>query len=1032
MTRQKIMQAGIFVLMAMLYPVISNGQSMQSLAPTIPTSPQAEAFKRYGEYQVNNFYGTPDISISLFEINHRGYTIPVELRYSPQPLKPGYNYDVFGHGWSLSISSCISRSIEYAPDESRAFKIETDKLNYPNTYSSCPSCLTDFNYAHDKFHAVLPDGSSFDFVIDKGAGNNELIYTVSEGRQVIISCSVSGSKIQSFAVTDENGVVYTFSTGDTPYQLGSTYNSYNVAWHLTRIDLPHSPEPIIFTYDYKIASRYNTAFRDAGILLRHHHYYNQEGTAGYVLRHRVQLEEHMSFPRYNYNMSLLSAISYGNTQVRLTYQNGTNTNYNYVTKIQFYDHSSLMREIDLDMTNINMDCISSVVPLAKLNSVTIKNFESPDAPQVYTCTYRTPIYSFNGTDHWGYLNSGNVSNDVANLNLYISFDYDSYSGGYYMGTYTSKVNKSPQDFSPFDKIKLSSSGSNNRQPLSPDDHGILTRLKYPTGGYTVFEFENHHFLTSTDVNGDYIHGRENRINATAGGFRIRKITNYTSENAVADIKTYRYGKMHNGVHTGVGEPVLDPNILTYMNYDSHTPMFTMYPVKNMVLGLDEYGQHFTNNHPVNPFNTQTMEWNEWYWECSFSATNFRSLLNGRPPVVYPEITVYYGDIGNDNSYTPDNTTGKTVYRYDALDYGYMTDEQVFFESPRDFDNALAYESQSHRYNKLKEKTDYLFDGQGFQPVRKENNEWAASASSSTDYILKNPFLMQFHNINTTLNTFFTSKSNNIGTSVLSSRTMNSYSTTGDSITSYEYYGYNSRYQLVQKQETTSDSKYTVTKFRYPETGSTGTTPAIIQTMVNKNMVAPVIEQTISVGTSLNNLLVTEGQKMEFGTFSPENTSVIMPAELYELEIKPSGSGYALRTQVLSYTRHGNPQETVQDGVRTVYLWGYSYRYPVAVIRNATYQEVRTALGSTTPEAIAARSEPLPADLGAINNLRHSNSLKNKSLITTYTYQPLVGMTSETDPSGRTISYEYDSFGRLTSIKDEDGNILKDYQYHHRD
>lgn len=49
---------------------------------------------------------------------------------------------------------------------------------------------------------------------------------------------------------------------------------------------------------------------------------------------------------------------------------------------------------------------------------------------------------------------------------------------------------------------------------------------------------------------------------------------------------------------------------------------------------------------------------------------------------------------------------------------------------------------------------------------------------------------------------------------------------------------------------------------------------------------------------------------------------------------------------------------------------------------------------------------------------------------TYTYDPLIGMTSETDPTGRTIYYEYDSFNRLKLQKDEQGNILKKYCYNY--
>jgi YD repeat-containing protein len=53
-----------------------------------------------------------------------------------------------------------------------------------------------------------------------------------------------------------------------------------------------------------------------------------------------------------------------------------------------------------------------------------------------------------------------------------------------------------------------------------------------------------------------------------------------------------------------------------------------------------------------------------------------------------------------------------------------------------------------------------------------------------------------------------------------------------------------------------------------------------------------------------------------------------------------------------------------------------------------------------------------------------------AMMTTYTYSPLLGRTSETSPSGRTITFEYDDLGRLVRVRDQDGNILKqlDYQY----
>ncbi len=51
-------------------------------------------------------------------------------------------------------------------------------------------------------------------------------------------------------------------------------------------------------------------------------------------------------------------------------------------------------------------------------------------------------------------------------------------------------------------------------------------------------------------------------------------------------------------------------------------------------------------------------------------------------------------------------------------------------------------------------------------------------------------------------------------------------------------------------------------------------------------------------------------------------------------------------------------------------------------------------------------------------------------MTTYTYDPLIGITSQCDINNRIIYYEYDGLGRLKTIRDENKNILKtlDYQF----
>ena len=67
---------------------------------------------------------------------------------------------------------------------------------------------------------------------------------------------------------------------------------------------------------------------------------------------------------------------------------------------------------------------------------------------------------------------------------------------------------------------------------------------------------------------------------------------------------------------------------------------------------------------------------------------------------------------------------------------------------------------------------------------------------------------------------------------------------------------------------------------------------------------------------------------------------------------------------------------------------------------------------------------------ALNELRDLPILSD-AMITTYTYDPLVGTTSMTDPKGYTTFYEYDEFNRLKSVKDADGNLYSTNEYNYK-
>lgn len=1114
------------ILILLLISGSLRSQSLQSLIPHVPTSPQAEAFKLFGEYAINYSTGAPDISIPLYEINHRGYNIPLNLKYNAQPLKPGYNYDVFGAGWGLSASSCVSRTIEYIPDEWRNFKLEQPRYDW--VYSWCkPSCMTDYNYGHDKFNVTLPDGTAFDFYIENV--NETITYKISDGRQVQISCSVGSDNIHSFTIVDENGVKYTFSGADTPYQ--GTYNSLAhvyVSWQLTQVDLPNSTEPIVFQHEILLQPAYGIVCSEPNTTIGHYMRpgrisYDPFGVDSYTAERGADPQ-----PTF-YKMRLLSSISYGSNRVLLTYDNPTGSEYNHVNRIRIFEGETVVKDINLGFTTRSITSACSTFQLAKLNSVTVRGSDPSAEAQRYECSYHFGNSTFGGTDHWGYLNSYNP--DLPKFNLFTEWNMTG-SGHAVNAGFTSAV-KTSQEVNPYYKYRISYSPFETRVPAEAEAHGILSRLKLPTGGHTEFVFQNHEFLTATSADGDYIHETQQKVKAKAAGFRIRTIANYTSEGVVSSKKNYRYGKTYGEIygsnhvsryiHTGLGEPVADPNILTYLSFSRYLPWDVS--IKNMILGLSQYGQR---EFYVNIFRTDdALESYDWSWRCTIAPSNFRRLVDGRSPVFYSDVTVYDGDVDEEDLVFP---KGKTVYKYDLSD---PNTGASFFEAPFYQGNVLNYERKAFLYNRLKSRVDYKFNSQSneFTPIRKESNTWYKSYDSILDYSFLNLYPPDYYPTDIVVGALYTGKASHIGTSLLLGTSITEYDVDGDSITTSESFSYNNRSQLAEKSVSKSGAKVLKTTYNYPQINTSGQTPAIVQEMVVKNIIAPVINTTTSIGGVYDGFSEVAAAKTEYAKFG--TLQAILPTKTYELEIKPTGSEYVLRQEVKSYSDNGNPLELeAHQAQHSAFIWGYNDRYMIAEAKNARQSEIfldnfeeaagwdagLTAYDSSmkhsgrlsgkidkpgagervshSPKWLAVslnstkrfkysgwvysngpsadiflfmkragetgyytyvdavttsatgewryveKEFNVPADVTQLN-LRIDNNgggtvwfddlriHPSDAQMVTYTYDPLVGITSQTDPAGRTTYYEYDSLHRLKVLRDLKGKILKSFDYHYK-
>tara|TARA_R110000851_G_scaffold61343_4_gene141197 strand:- start:302357 stop:305653 length:3297 start_codon:yes stop_codon:yes gene_type:complete len=126
---------------------------------------------------------------------------------------------------------------------------------------------------------------------------------------------------------------------------------------------------------------------------------------------------------------------------------------------------------------------------------------------------------------------------------------------------------------------------------------------------------------------------------------------------------------------------------------------------------------------------------------------------------------------------------------------------------------------------------------------------------------------------------------------------------------------------------------------------------------------------------------------------------------------------------------GNPiQITKVIGTPTAYIWGYNGQFPIAKIENSSYGSIDTNLRNDVIYESNSSNPNEQSLLNALNNLR--NSLPDAK-VTTFTYKPLNGITSVTDPKGNTQYFEYDEFGRLEWLKNDEKQMIKKHEYHYK-
>ncbi|MCL6220943.1 RHS repeat domain-containing protein [Zunongwangia pacifica] len=566
------------------------------------------------------------------------------------------------------------------------------------------------------------------------------------------------------------------------------------------------------------------------------------------------------------------------------------------------------------------------------------------------------------------------SNLITNRN---AVDYWGYYNGRNDGctdreyTYINGVNlnlKIPYTVTPFSGDRSVNSGKAKAQTLE--------KIIYPTGGSSQFVYESNRYSASSTL---------------GGGLRIKSIINNDGHQSIT--KTYNYGQGF------IPFPINNRFYYTTTTY-------------NLVPIWDSY-----NNNTLRKF-------------IAYRSRNFSNSINsalGDNGVKYNMVeeslgssgspigkNVYYYSYDNESSYKTylsgiPNDEGRIVpSNLNDWGNGLMVKKEVYKNSggnlvkiqSNEFDYQIIKDAEVKRNLKVFNLVD-ITNSNNALISQKWNWIQLAKSFGNGGGLNNNYNLHGFYN--------YGLRTGRV--KLLNTRKVEYYQNlnTVDSLVVSSDYEYNENNYISEEIQLTSSGDSKKVNYKYPADFPSET---VYNNMVAENMLNFPIEIIFSENDDFSSKQRENYKNWGNGIYAPE-----------VIQFEKADGAQIDRLEYHSYDDYGNPLEVSKaGGAHIFYLWGYHGQYPIAKIENTT----KTALVGV----LGALEDVNESDLSAINNLRNNSTFKN-TMITTYDYDPLIGISVMKDARGRSTSYEYDAFGRLKLIKDHDGKLLEEYKYHYK-
>ncbi len=1100
----------IFILLVTINLCLFTNAQEQNLPEVIPPSPTVAALMKFEEVPVSYYTGQPNISIPLYNKSlNGGLSVAVTLNYNTQGIQIESRSGWTGTGWSLFAGGSISRTIRDLPDEavkgSPGFSNKTgilhndDYWNYENL-----SNQNEFNWkavgsSVDKYDINLDLyqfnflNSSGRFVIVKEAGVLvPKLITKNSRFKIELNYNPTTFAINSFTVIDSKGYKYLFdvveSSTSTSFSAtmpqgtingsNATETSFTVnsAWQLSKVYTSNDLELVSFNYA-PIPEAYATS---------------RVFTTNNITTTNSNLPEML---QNTYNTSIMEPKT-----IVSSVSNSTGTK--KLSSIVFKDGTSVV----LNTQGGHPEYYSGGVSLSEVIIKDENNVENKRFALTYDAISAGRLWLTKVSEI-----AGGITQDTElsyyNKAALPTFGSISDSWGYNSG---------------IGMVSTGCSTSNFDDQLITT--GLLTKIKYPTGGVKEFTFEhnaysymgnqtisyeeymnnplninrtvvinnfNHSNLSSTSpiLTNNIVLGFEQDVYILINLSSSQQMNMYrivlTDNNGyerwveldetcflIKDVPagTYSFGlKLISGLS-------LDPFSavgFTRLYYGAATTTIREemigggVRIKSVVFKDDEFSQQEARkiNYSYDDENTITkssgvVDAEADRLERRYSLATTRYLFNGAinnpgsflsTPINYDVIEkgvtaqLSQGSyVGYRNVRVSESNNGYNLYRFTSA-YDYPSPSTTFNlpnSNPapnNDYKRGLLLKQltydNSNKILKEVENTiydfqeDYMFKTRAvYKPKTciwmQMYSSWAFYTNSLGENVPLNeygqPFIFTYYNCGgppiVHLSTDFNSGWAKLKETVTKEYFYDAQGTQSVSESKNNLTYNNLNYQVSQQDLHFNEAgveQHLQNKSFYPVGGNLGSnTTTIRNKLIALNKVAEVLEtQSFKNGTKLNETHFVYDEVL---------TDVILPTEI---KVAKGSNVPETRIEYLKYDSYGNPLEVSKtDGTHIVYIWGYDNQFPIAKIENTTY---------ATIEGLAAFGSGFSITDGLSNAQETALRGLANTMVTTYTYDRLIGVTSITDPKGYTMTYTYDAFNRLEFVKDADGNIISNNNYNYK-